>query len=398
LGGGAGVWNGMAYDADNDIVYVGTGQPGPWTDYHRGDGDNLYSNSIVAVRGATGKLVWYYQEVPGDNWDYDSIADLMLLDLRINGRMRQVIMHAPKSGFFYILDRKTGEFISADPITKISWATGIEPKTGKPIVNPAARYRLEAVTVHPGPSGGHVWQPWTYSPLTGLVYFPGAFGGSSSYRADPNFVPQSTDVGPTGRGRMNMGYQGGGGGGGRGRGGQAAAPTDLPPDVANAQAGAAPPPAQPAPLPTIGPDNPNGSQNVLYAWDPVARKERWRAVGGSAGPFAGGSLATAGNLVFSSVNSRLQSYNATTGERVLDLDLRMNQMGPPISVLLDGKQYIIVTGAPAAQGGGGRGAAAGGGAVPPVPQTPATPVSRAANLLMLALDGTAPIPNAPPAD
>ena len=86
----------MAYDGDNDIVYVGTGQPGPWTDMHRGPGDNLYANSIVAVRGATGKLVWYYQEVPGDDWDYDSIADLMLLDLRINGRTRQVIMHAPK--------------------------------------------------------------------------------------------------------------------------------------------------------------------------------------------------------------------------------------------------------------------------------------------------------------
>jgi hypothetical protein len=140
----------------------------------------------------------------------------------------------------------------------------------------------------------------------------------------------------------------------------------------------------------IGPDNPGGSQNVLYAWDPVARKERWRAPGGSAGPFAGGSLATAGNLVFSSVNSRLQAYNATTGDRILDLDLRMNQMGPPISIQLDGKQYIIVTGAPGGGGGGGRGA--GGGAAAPVP---ATPVSRAANLIMLTLDGTAPVPGAP---
>ena len=118
LGGGAGVWNGFAYDDVNDIVYVGTGQPGPWTDTYRGPGDNLYSNSIVAVRGATGKYVWHYQEVPGDNWDYDSIADLMLIDLPINGRTRQVIMHAPKSGFFYVLDRVTGEFIYADPITR----------------------------------------------------------------------------------------------------------------------------------------------------------------------------------------------------------------------------------------------------------------------------------------
>jgi PQQ-dependent dehydrogenase (methanol/ethanol family) len=398
MGGGAGVWNGMAYDADNDIVYAGTGQPGPWTDMHRGEGDNLYANSIVAVRGATGKLVWYYQEVPGDNWDYDSIADLMLLDLPINGRTRQVIMHAPKSGFFYILDRVSGEFLSADPITKVSWASGVDPKTGKAIVNPGARYRTTAVNVMPGPSGGHVWQPWTYSPLTGLVYFPGAAGGSSNYRADPNFVPQPTDVGPTGRGRMNMGTALGGGGGGGGRGGrggnQGATPTDLPTAVQNAQAGAAPPtapaPASPAPtappepLPVIGPDGPAGS--VLYAWDPIARKERWRAPGGGAGPFAGGSLSTAGNLVFSSVNSRLLAFNATTGERIFDLDLRMNQMGPPISVTIDGKQYVIVSGGPS--GGGGRGGApagAGGQAAPPRP----------ANLVFLALDGTAPIPGAP---
>jgi quinohemoprotein ethanol dehydrogenase len=382
----------MAYDSDNDIVYVGTGQPGPWTDTYRGPGDNLYANSIVAVKGDSGKLVWYYQEVPGDNWDYDSIADLMLLDLPIGGRTRQVIIHAPKSGFFYVLDRKTGELISADPITKVSWSLGTDPKTGKPMVNPAARYRMTAVTVHPGPSGGHVWQPWTYSPQTKLVYFPGAFGGSSSYRADPNFVPQSTDIGPTGRGRMNMGYQGGGGGGGGARAGRggAAAPTDLPPDVANAQAVPAAPAAPAGPLAFIGPDSTGGQENVLYAWDPVARKERWRAPGGSAGPFAGGSLATAGNLVFSSVNSRLQAYNATTGDRILDLDLRMNQMGPPISIQLDGKQYIIVTGAPG--GGGGRGAA-GGGAVPP--QVPAAPVSRAANLILLTLDGTGVVPGAP---
>lgn len=395
IGGGAAVWNGMAYDAEHDIVYVGTGQPGPWTDMHRGPGDNLYSNCIVAVRGATGKLVWYYQEVPGDDWDYDSIADLMLLDLKINGKTRQVIVHAPKDAFFYVLDRVTGELISADPITKVSWATGIDAKTGKPNVNPEARYRTTAVSVMPGPSGGHVWEPWSYSPQTGLVYFPGTAGGNYIYRADPDFVATSTDIGPTGRGRMNMGTAAGrGGGGGRGAGGRggagargagAATPdgqVELPPEVAAATAGGgnnpAPAPEAPKTLATIGPDGPNG--NVLYAWDPVARKERWRAPGGGAGAFAGGSLATAGNLVFSSVNGKLMAFRADTGEKVLDLDLGTTQMGPPISFTMDGMQYIAVTGGQAGGGGGGRGTPAGG----------TTP--RPANLLVLGLDGKAPLP------
>jgi quinohemoprotein ethanol dehydrogenase len=404
IGGGAGVWNGMAYDADNDIVYVGTGQPGPWTDVYRGPGDNLYSCSIIAVRGATGKMLWYYQEVPGDDWDFDSIADLMLADLRINGRMRQVIMHAPKDAFFYVLDRLTGELISADPITKVSWATGIDLKTSQAIVNPGARYKTTPVNVMPGPSGGHVWPPWSYNPTLGLVFIPGTAGGSSNYSADPNFVPQPTDIGPTGRGLMNMGT----GLGGRGRGGrggnqgkQANAP-ELPGAVAAANAQTAQPAAPPAtpsahpsadapkpePLPTIGPDGATG--NVLYAWDPIARRERWRAAGAGAGPFSGGSLATAGNLVFSSVASRLMAFRADTGEKLLDLDLHMSQMGPPVSFTIDGKQYISVAGGPPGGGtfgGGGRGAAKGG-------DTPASP-PQPAHLIILALDGKAPIPGAP---
>jgi quinohemoprotein ethanol dehydrogenase len=388
IGGGAGVWNGMAYDADNDIVYVGTGQPGPWTDVHRGPGDNLYSCSILAVRGATGKMVWYYQEVPGDDWDYDSIADLMLADLRINGRTRQVIMHAPKDAFFYVLDRVTGELISADPITKVSWTSGLDPKTGKANVNPGARYKTTSVSVMPGPSGGHVWPPWSYNPALGLVFIPGTAGGSSSYAADPNFTPSPTDVGPTGRGLMNMGTALGGGGGGRGRGANQAKGTELPGQVAtaNAQAKEAPPAPKPEPLPVIGPDGETG--NVLYAWDPIARKERWRAAGAGAGPFAGGSLATAGNLVFSSVNNRLMGFRADTGEKLIDLDLHTSQLGPPISFTIDGKQYISVAGGP--PGGGAFGPGAGQDA-PKAGDAPPRP----AHLLVLTLDGRAPIPGAP---
>jgi len=384
-GGGAAVWNGMAYDPDNDIVYVGTGQPGPWTSANRGTGDNLFSCSILAVRGATGKLVWYYQEVPGDDWDYDSIADLMLADLKIGGTTRKVIMHAPKDAFFYVLDRLTGKLISADPITKVTWTSGIDLKTGRANVNPGARYGTTSTSVMPGPSGGHVWPPWSYNPNAGLVYIPGTAGGSGGYAADPTFKLQSPDVGPTGRGIMQMGTNFGRGPAPARGPAPGAGNADRLPDAVQAATAAAggnatatpSPAAPPTPLPQIGPDGPSG--NVLYAWDPIARKEKWRAVDGGAGPFTGGSLSTAGNLVFSSVASNLRAYRADTGEKVFDVDTGLSQMGPPISFLIDGKQYITVTGgAPAPAGRGGGGATKG-------PQQPASP-PQPGRLLAFALD------------
>ena len=205
IGGGAPVWGGVAYDPDTDIVYVGTGQPGPWTEASRGKGDNLCTDCILAVRGSTGKLVWYYQTTPGDDWDFDSIADIMLADLTINGKLRHVLMHAPKNGFFYVLDRGTGELLAADPWVTVNWASGVNLKTGRPTVNPEARYGTDAISITPGPGGGHVWPPWSYNPSTGLVYIPSTIGGGYTFQATPGFVPTSTDIGPTGRGVMNMG-------------------------------------------------------------------------------------------------------------------------------------------------------------------------------------------------
>jgi quinohemoprotein ethanol dehydrogenase len=395
IGGGAAVWNGVAYDPDADLVYVGTGQPGPWTEVSRGPGDNLYANCIVAVHASTGRLAWYYQEVPGDDWDYDSIADLMLADVTIHGKSRKVIMQAPKDGFFYVLDRLTGELISADPFTKVDWASGIDPKTGRPKVNAAARYEFMAVRVMPGPAGGHVWAPWSYNPLTGLVYIPGTSGTTYTYAANPNYVPVPTEIGPTGRGQMNMGTAAGGGGrGGRGGAGRGNAGA-LPPEVAAATAGGTTPsnpPANGAPatrpaaalpeIPAIGPDGPTG--NVLFAWDPVARKERWRARDASGGPFAGGSLTTAGNLVFSSANDKLLAFRADTGERVFELSTGLTQMGPPITFLIDGKQYITVAGGPARAAG----APAGRGGPGATPAGPAQP----GHLLAFVLDGHAALP------
>src|SRR5262245_14145536 len=220
-GGGGPVWGSIAYDPDEDLVYVGTGQPGHWSSAARGLGDALCTNCIIAVKGATGKYVWHYQTTPGDDWDYDSIADITLADLRINGRNRKVLMHAPKNGFFFVIDRVNGQFISAEPWVTVSWALGIDQKTGKAIVNPAARSGPTPVNVIPGPGGGHVWPPQSFSPVTGLVYIPSTIGGGYSFSGDPNYVIVSSEIKEGERGRMQMGDapRGGGGGGGRGGGG-----------------------------------------------------------------------------------------------------------------------------------------------------------------------------------
>ena len=369
LGGGAAVWNGMAYDPDADMLYVGTGQPGPWSDQHRGKGDNLFADCILAVRGASGKLVWYYQEVPGDNWDFDSIADLMLADLPINGKTRKVVMQAPKDGFFYVLDRMTGELLSAEPWVTVNWASGVNLKTGRPVINPEAIYANDSVAVMPGPVGGHVWPPWAYNPNTGLVYIPSLIGQAFNFAADPKFVPSSTDVGEKGKGQYNMGISFA-----RPRPADAGAHADTAPDNAFT-----PPTPDPA-LPKIGPE---GQGNILVAWDPIAGKERWRGL--SAGQTQGGTLAS-GNLVFSSVGTRLIAYRADNGDQLIDIPTGLSQIGPPMTFLIDGKQYIALAGSPA-------NAPSGFNSDPAEPKVPLPP----SRLLVYALDGKAALPKAPSA-
>src|SRR5690606_5122450 len=227
-----------------------------------------------------------------ETWDYTATQPLILADLEIERRLRKVIMQAPKNGFFYVLDRETGEFISAEPYVPINWATGVDPETGRPIEVPAARYIEEPLYVQPGPLGGHNWHPMSYNPETGLVYIP-AQVNNSAYAHQPDFEFQP-GIWNTGRGDAE---------------GALGEPID-----------------------------PTG---MLLAWDPVAQEERWRVEYDDM--WNGGTLTTAGNLVFQGTSDwRFVAYDATTGDKLWEMAMPTGVIGGPISYELDGTQYIAV--------------------------------------------------------
>jgi quinohemoprotein ethanol dehydrogenase len=300
-GGGGTVWDAMAYDPEADLLYVGTGNGGPWNQNIRSPqgGDNLFLASIIAVKPDTGRMVWYFQENPGETWDFTATQPIILADLIIDGQERKVLMHAPKNGYFYVLDRITGKFISGKPFVKrMTWSMGLD-KNGRPIEAPGARYTTNSIRIWPGAGGAHNWAPMSYSPITGLVYFAGNENSATYVPMPPSefkFTP----------GRGNTGL-------GRGQG--------------------------PIPDTEYAATQPEVTGRFLVAWDPVKQQERWRVLFGTAGGAGGPTLATAGGLVFSG-NA---AYNAETGERVWEEPLLGERPIGWITYMLDGKQYVSVT-------------------------------------------------------
>ena len=191
-GGGGNAWDSFSYDPDANLLYIGTGNGAPWSHHWRskGEGDNLFLNSIVAVNADTGEYVWHYQTVPGDNWDYTSTMTMTLADLVIDGQPRKVLMQAPKNGFFYVIDRLTGRLISAEKLADhVTWATHVDMKTGRPVESKIARYDTTGAWISPAQQGAHNWHPMAFSPRTGLVYIPGQ-NNQSFYRLASEYVPQ----------------------------------------------------------------------------------------------------------------------------------------------------------------------------------------------------------------
>ncbi len=296
-GGGGTVWDSMAYDPALDLLYVGTGNGSPWNRHVRspGGGDNLYLASILAIRPSDGELVWHYQTTPGDNWDYTATQHIMLADLQIGGRPRQALMQAPKNGFFYVLDRRTGALISARPYVAANWASEIDARTGRPREIDGADYRDRGIQITPGPLGGHNWQPMSFHPETGLVYLP-AQENARYFEQAPSFTYQP--------GEWNLGLKAG-----------------RLPDEQRKKA-----------WPSTG---------YLLAWDPVKNAERWRVEYGNY--WNGGTLATAGNLVFQGTAAgEFVAYRATDGRRLWSTQLDTGILAPPVSYSVGGRQFVAV--------------------------------------------------------
>jgi quinohemoprotein ethanol dehydrogenase len=341
-GGGGNAWHGFTYDPEFDAVYIGTGNGAPWNRRIRspGGGDNLFLSSIVALNADTGDYLWHYQESPGETWDYTSTMDIVLADIEVDGRPIKAILHAPKNGFFYVIDRTTGKLVSAEPISRVTWATHIDLATGRPVETPDARYADGEANVWPSAHGAHNWQSMSYNPMTGLVYLPtmnmgGRYvdlGLDASYRVE-DFV------GGTGVGLFEI-----------------LIPDDMPP-------------------------------GMLQAWDPVKQEAAWSV--SQDHPWNAGTLTTAGNLVFQGrYDGVLLAYDATTGEEVWSYDLGLGISAPPITYKLNGRQYVSLL---VGYGGGYT-----MGFTPGLPDEGWAYGVHTRRLVTFALDGDTPLPAQPP--
>ena len=343
IGGGGTVWDSMAYDPELDLLYIGVGNGSPWNHTYRSDGrgDNLFLASIVALDPDDGSYVWHYQTAPGETWDFTATQQITVADLVIDGERRRVVMQAPKNGFFYVIDAATGQLISAKNFDEIAWATHVDLETGRPVENPEARYNVTGrpfVSTH-NPNGAHTWHSMSYSPQTGLVYLP-IHGSPFVWSHAESFEPR--------RMTANQGVD-------------FSANAMLDPSDVLAR--------------TYG---------RLIAWDPVEQREVWRVE--RAGPANGGTLATAGGLVFQGTGSgQFTALDAATGEELWSTHVQTGVIAAPISYEVDGVQHVAVM-----AGTGGSWAVIGGDT-----NMKGYALPNVSRLLVFRLDGSAELPEAP---
>lgn len=299
FGGGGTVWNAITYDAGSDTIYLGTGNGAPWNHRVRsqGKGDNLFLCSIVALDAKTGKYKWHYQINPGESWDYNAAMDMELADIEIDGKPRKVLMTAPKNGFFYVIDRTNGKLISAEPIAKVTWASKIDLATGRPVEMPGIRYGDgQKAVIWPGTAGAHNWLPMSFSPRNGIAYIP-------KIEMPTIYDDKGIDTGKWRRPAGNF------------------------IDGANH-------PDMVTPLPGSG-------TSALLAWDVRRQKALWSVP--TPGFWNGGTMATAGNLVFQGhADGSFNAFSASSGKRLWRFDAQVGVIAPPITYQVRGRQYVTV--------------------------------------------------------
>jgi quinohemoprotein ethanol dehydrogenase len=370
-GGGGVVWDGISYDAALDRIYVGTGNASPYdlTEGGRMGGDSLYSNSILALDAASGTLVWAFQVLPGDKWDLDSTQKLILANLAIDGRTRRVLMQASKNGYFYVLDRESGDFISARPFAFANWLTRMDSKTGRPTLNPAADYSQQPRLIFPWEGGAHSWQPMSFDPLRRRVFIPVVEAGDIQLETAnrPAGLTEGQFTSPI------IGVE------------------DYDPHTLAGLYGELPP------LASLTRGLPSATAlGYLRAWDPAQQRRIWQVQ--TATYWNGGVLSTAGGLVIQGdIEGQLNIYDADNGKLLKRLALGTSVMATPMTYRVDGIQYIALL---AGYGGGQIGDA--------LPQNSAAyRYGNAGRLIALKLDGptpplptllSVPPPSRPPAD
>ncbi|MGH7818713.1 MAG: PQQ-dependent dehydrogenase, methanol/ethanol family [Candidatus Binatia bacterium] len=296
IGAGGTVWDSISYDPELGLVYVGTGNGVAWDRSWRspGGGDNLYLASILALDANTGEQKWHYQATPGDTWDFDSAQQMTLAELEIDGEERRVLMQASKNGFFYVLDRKTGELLSANPFAEVTWAKKVDLDTGRPIEMEGVRYEKGQAVVKPTMFGAHNWQPMSYSPETGLVYIP-VHEITGAYATHKDFKVREA------AGVPNLGIE----------------------------------------LGLVKDLNRSLASGHLLAFDPVEGKEAWRAQYGTA--WNGGTLVTKGNLVFQgTADGRFVAYRADDGKKLWERPVGTGVIAAPVTYLAGGVQQVTI--------------------------------------------------------
>jgi PQQ-dependent dehydrogenase (methanol/ethanol family) len=293
IGGGT-VWGFVSYDPESNLIYYGTGNPGPWNHEMR-PGDNKWTCGIFARSADDGQARWFYQTSPHDLYDHDGINECILLTLPVGGAgqpARKVLVHPGRNGFMYVIDRTTGQVLSADPFARVNAAKGVDLKTGRLIPNKEKEPQTGRVVrdIAPFSPGAKDWQPCAYSFKTGLLYIPHQNMSMDLEIAEANYIAGTPYVGAN-----EKMYAG-----------------------------------------------PGGNRGVFGAWDPVARKMVWSIKEDF--PVWSGALATAGNVVFyGTMEGWFKAVDAVTGKLLWQFKTGSGIIGQPTTFKgKDGKQYVAI--------------------------------------------------------